>query len=456
MVRTGKKWKPLAVDSARGVGHSSAPMREIGVGLLGLGNVGSGVVKLLAENAPAIEARLGARVVVRKIAVQKAEKSRLVDVDKKLLTTDAKAVIDDPAVEIVIELIGGDDPARQLLMRAIESRRHVVTANKLLLAKHGDEIFAAAEKRGVDIYYEAAVCGGIPIIRTLREGLASDRIEEIYGIVNGTSNFILSTMTDEGKPFAEVLAAAQEAGYAESDPALDVDGGDAAQKLAILMMLCFGSRIRLEDIYVEGIRDLTPLDFAYAERFGYVIKPLVIARNHADGMEARVHPTMVPRRWMLASVAGVNNAVYVSSYALGQSMYYGRGAGMMPTAMAVVSDVIELSRNILGGSSGRLPLRSFRSMADRPIRDIGKLKSRYYFRFSVLDRPGVLAQLAGILGEHEISIEQVVQEGVRDPNRPATVVMVSHLAQEKHVRDSLAIIDQVAGGGREDQALAVG
>jgi homoserine dehydrogenase len=346
-------------------------------------------------------------------------------------------------VEIVVELIGGDDDARVHVSRAIDAKKHVVTANKLLLAKHGDEVFAAAEKRGVDVYYEAAVCGGVPIIRALREGLASDRIEAIYGIVNGTSNYILTTMTDEGTPFAKVLAAAQEAGYAEADPGLDVDGGDAAQKLAILMMLCFGSRIRLEDIYVEGIRTLTELDFAYAERFGYVIKPLVIARNHEDGMEARVHPTMVPRRWMLASVSGVNNAVYVSSYALGQSMYYGRGAGMMPTAMAVVSDVIEMSRNILGGAQGRLPLRSFRSMADRPMRDIGLLKSRYYFRFTVLDRPGVLAQLAKILGDHEISIEQVVQEGARDPNRPVTVVMLSHMATEKNMRDSLAIIDKL-------------
>jgi homoserine dehydrogenase len=309
------------------------------------------------------------------------------------------------------------------------------------LAKHGDELFSLAEKHGVDIYYEAAVCGGIPIIRALREGLASDRIDEIYGIVNGTSNYILTTMTDDGKPFAEVLAAAQEAGYAEADPALDVDGGDASHKLAILMMLCFGARIRLEDIYVEGIRDLTEADFGYAERFGYVIKPLVIAKNHADGIEARVHPTMIPHRWLLASVAGVNNAVYVSSYALGNSMYYGRGAGMMPTAVAVVADVIELARNILGGATGRLPVRSYRRLSDHPIRDIGKLRSRYYLRFSVLDRPGVLAQLATLLGEHDISIEQMVQEGIRDPNRPVTVVMLSHMAQEKDIRAALAKID---------------
>lgn len=418
-------------------------MREIGVGLLGLGNVGSGVVKLLQDNSHAIEARLGARVVVRKVAVQKTEKRRLVEVDRKMITTSVESVIDDPAVEIVVELIGGESPAREYLARAIEKGKHVVTANKLLLAKHGDELFGLADKRHVDIYYEAAVCGGIPIIRALREGLASDRIDELIGIVNGTSNFILTTMTDDKKGFAEVLQAAQDAGYAEADPALDVDGGDASHKLAILMMLCFGARIRLEDIYVEGIRDLTPADFAYADRFGFVIKPLVIAKNHADGIEARVHPTMIPRRWLLASVAGVHNAVYVSSYALGNSMYYGRGAGMMPTAVAVVSDLIEMSRNILGGASGRLPLRSFHRLSDHPIRDMGKLRSRYYFRFSVIDKPGVLAQLATILGDHDISIEQVVQENVRDPHRPVTVVMLSHHAFEHDVRTALNKIDEL-------------
>lgn len=421
-----------------------AEPREIGVGLLGLGNVGSGVVKLLRDNAEAIESRLGARVVVRKIAVRKTEKRRLVDVDKKLITTDVNSVIDDPQVEIVVELIGGEDDARGYLLRAIEKKRHIVTANKALLATHGAELFPAAEKRGVDIYFEAAVCGGVPIIRALREGLASDRIEEIYGIVNGTSNFILSTMTDEKKPFEDVLKAAQEAGYAEADPALDVDGGDAAHKLAILTMLSFGTRVRLEDIYVEGIRPIAPIDLEYAERFGYVIKPLVIAKDHPDGIEARVHPAMVPRRWLLASVGGAHNALYVSSNALGQSMYYGKGAGMMPTAVAVVSDLIEVSRNILGRAAGSLPFRSFQKMTTRPIRDIGMLQSRYYLRFAVLDRPGVLAQLAQILADHEISIAQVHQEGKRDANRPVIVVILTHMAREKNVSLALAQVDRLS------------
>jgi homoserine dehydrogenase len=417
--------------------------REIGVGLLGLGNVGSGVVKLLGDNAEAIEARLGARVVVKRIAVREADKRRLVEVESRLITTDVGKVVDDPACEIVVELIGGEDPARQYVLRAIDKKRHIVTANKALLAVHGDEVFSAAERAGVDLYFEAAVCGGVPVIRVLREGLASDKITSIYGIVNGTSNFILTKMTDEGRAFADVLAEAQREGYAEADPALDVDGGDAAHKLTILASLCFGTRVKLEDVFVEGIRGLDPIDFAYAERFGFVIKPLVIAHDFPDGVEARVHPTLVPRRWLLASVTGVNNAVYVSSQALGQSMYYGRGAGMMPTAVAVVADVIEIARNMLARASGHTALRTVRRWADRPMRDIGLLRSRYYLRFAVEDRPGVLASLAGILGEHDISIEQMVQEGRREPNRPTIVVMLTHAAQERDVRAALARIAQL-------------
>lgn len=422
----------------------STPPREIGVGLLGLGNVGSGLVRLLSENAEAIEARLGARVVVRRIAVREAEKRRKVEVDRKLLTTKPAQVIEDPSVEIVVELMGGEEAAREAMLHAIRKRKSVVTANKALLATQGDELFAAADEAGVDLYYEASVCGGVPVIRALREGLASDRIDAIYGIVNGTSNFIISTMTDEGRSFDEVLSMAQKEGYAEADPALDVDGVDAAHKLAVLMMLSFGTRVSFQDIYVEGIRPLAPVDFQYAERFGYVIKPLVIARDHGpDGLEARVHPAMIPRRWMLASVSGVYNAVYVSSYALGPSMYYGRGAGMMPTAVAVVSDIIEVSRNILARSAGAGPRRTLRRWTDRPIRDIGRLRSKYYLRFGVLDRPGVLAQLAGILGEHDISIAQVVQDGTREAERPATVVVLTHVATEKNVRLALAQIDKL-------------
>jgi homoserine dehydrogenase len=421
-------------------------MRVIGLGLLGLGNVGSGVVKLLADNAAAIEARLGARIEVKRIAVQQAEKRRLVEVDKKIVTTRASDVIDDPAVDVVIELIGGTEPARAYVLAAIAKKKHVVTANKALLAHHGDEILAACEQHGVEIYYEASVGGGIPLIRALREGLASDRIDEVIGIVNGTSNFILTQMTEQHRDFKEVLAEAQAAGYAEADPTLDVGGGDAAHKLAVLATLCFGTRIDFGKIFFEGIDRLTQTDLAYADRFGYVVKLLAIGKDHGDSIELRVHPTMVPKKWLLASVQGVFNAVYVNSQALGQSMYYGRGAGMMPTAVAVVSDVLEIARNLLAhaASGGERPKPIPREpRAVRPVRDIGMLETRYYLRFGVQDRPGVLAQIAGILGDHDISIAEVVQEGRSDPARAATVVIVTHRAREKNVQAALAAIDKL-------------
>lgn len=419
-------------------------MREIGVGLLGLGNVGAGVVKLLDENSSAIEARLGARVAVRAIAVRDPDKARAVEVDRALLTTDALEVVDRDDVEIVCELIGGDTEARDVALRAFEHKKHLVTANKALLAVHGEDIFSAAENQGVDVYYEAAVCGGVPIIRALREGLASDRINRIYGIVNGTSNYILSTMTAEGRPFSEVLAEAQELGYAEADPTLDVGGGDAAHKLAILSMLCFGTGVDPTEMFVEGIDGLDPVDFEYAARFGYVIKPLAIAADHGESVEARVHPTMIPRGWLLADVPGAKNALYVDSYALGPSMYYGAGAGMMPTAMAVVSDLIEVARNIQAGATGAMPLRSYQRMNHRPLRDVGELRSRYYARFGVLDRPGVLGQITSILGEHQVSIAQVVQDGPREPERPVKIVVLTHEARESNVRHAVDQIGKLA------------
>ncbi len=431
-------------------------MRTISVALLGLGNVGSGVVKLLADNADAIRHRLGgAAVSIRRIAVREADKPRLVDVAPGLITTDVGAVLDDPEIEIVLELMGGEEPARTYLLDAIARGKHVVTANKALLAAHGEELFAAAAERGVDVYYEASVGGGVPIIRALREGLASDRVDELVAIVNGTSNFLLTTMTEEGRPFAEILKEAQDKGYAEADPSLDVDGWDAAHKLCVLVPLCFGTRIRVEQVLVEGLRGIEPIDFRYAERFGYVIKPLVIAKDHGDSVEARVHPTLIPRRFMLASVNGVYNAVYVSSYALGSSMYYGRGAGMMPTAVAVVSDVIEVSRNLLSSSAGGTPLRASRrrgDMRERRIRDPGELSSRYYLRFGVVDKPGVLAQLAGMLGEHEISISEVVQEGQRQEGKPVTVVVTTHRALREERAGRARHHQSAADGARADPA----
>jgi homoserine dehydrogenase len=414
--------------------------KDIGVALLGLGNVGAGVVKLLADNAAAIEGRLGAHLAVRAIAVRsQGKKKRLVDVDPALLTRDVDAAIDRDDVDIVVELIGGVTEARAAILRAIERGKHVITANKAVLAEHGREIFAAAAARGVDVYYEAAVCGGVPVIRVLREGLASDRIEQVIGIVNGTSNFILTAMAGQGRPFAEVLKEAQALGYAEADPTLDVGGGDAAHKLAILVMLCFGTHVDVEQIAKDGITELDPIDFEYARRFGYVIKPLVIACEHAQGVEARVHPALVPESWLLASVAGAKNALYVTSYALGPSMYYGAGAGMLPTAMAVVSDMIEVSRNLMAQARGAGRPEA-RPLADKPLLPMSEIRTRYYLRFGVADRPGVLGQLTTILGTHGVSIAQVVQDTPRGGDTMARVFVLTHEAREGDVQAALAEI----------------
>ena len=414
--------------------------RELGVALLGLGNVGAGVVKLLEDNAAAIGARLGGRLVVRAIAVRAPDKKRLVEVDRALLTSDVAAAIGRPDVDIVCELLGGDTEAKDAVLAAIAAGKHVVTANKLLLARHGPAVFAAAAAAGVDVYYEAAVCGGLPVIRVLREGLASDRVEQIAGIINGTSNYILSAMASGGQSFAAALARAQELGYAEADPSLDVGGGDAAHKLAVLCMLCFGASIDADAIYTEGIDRLEAIDLEYARRFGCVVKPLAIGRHHDAGVEARVHPAMVPARWLLAGVDGAKNALAVTSYALGPSLYYGAGAGMMPTAMAVVSDLIEISRNIRGKVAGAPPTRRERALEPRPLLPMARVRSRYYLRFAVADRPGVLGQLTTILGAHDVSIAQVVQDERGEGAAPAQVVIVTHDAAEGDVQAALAAI----------------
>jgi homoserine dehydrogenase len=416
--------------------------RTIGVALLGLGNVGGGVVKLLADNAEAIETRLGARIAVRAIAVRDPEKgNRVVDVDRNLLSTDLDSVIERPDVDIVCELIGGTREAKRAVLAAIANGKQVVTANKALLAEHGSDIFGAAEKAGVDVYYEAAVCGGVPIIRVLREGLASDRVEALWGIVNGTSNYILSTMTDTRAPFASILADAQRLGYAEADPTLDVGGGDAAHKLAILVNLCFGTQVDVTKIPMDGIDIVEPIDLTYAEKFGYVIKPLVIARDHGEAIEARVHPALIPAHWLLADVNGAKNAVYVQSYALGPSMYYGAGAGMLPTAMSVVSDIIEIGRNIFARAAGGARPQRPRTAVERPMLPLEDVRSKYYLRFGVVDQPGVLGQLMTILGAHHVSIEQVVQD--TKSADPVSVVVLTHEAREGDMRKALAEIDKL-------------
>jgi homoserine dehydrogenase len=418
----------------------------IGVALLGLGNVGGGVVKLLEDNAAAIAARLGATLEVRAIAVREVDKAkRLVDVERRLLTSDVDATVRRDDIDIVCELIGGTTLAKHATLAAIAAGKHVVTANKALLAEHGAEVFGAAERAGVDVYYEAAVCGGVPIIRVLREGLASDRVETLHGIVNGTSNYILTTMTATRRAFADILRDAQALGYAEADPALDISGGDAAHKLAILVNLCFGTSVDVRAISTDGIDVVEPIDLDYAGRWGYVLKPLVIARAHGDPatgpIEARVHPALVPASWLLADVGGAKNALYVQSYALGPSLYYGAGAGMLPTAMSVVSDMIEIGRNMFARVAGAPRPTRPRPVQPRELVAIGDIRTRYYLRFGVHDKPGVLGQLMTILGAHRISVAQLAQDGSAAAAEPVWVVVLTHEAAERDVRAALAEID---------------
>lgn len=418
-------------------------MREIGIALLGLGNVGAGVIKLLADNAPQMEARLGARLCIRTIVVRDQDKPRLVDVPAALLSSDIVAAVARPDVDIVCELIGGTDLATRAIVDAIRLGKHVVTANKAVLARHGREIFAAAAQAGLDVYFEAAVCGGVPVIRALREGLASDRVEAIFGIVNGTSNYILSTMAATGAPFPQVLAEAQRLGYAEADPSLDVGGGDAAHKLAVLIGLCFDAAVAVDAIATSGIDTVDPHDFALATRFGFVVKSLAVARDHGSAIEAHVHPTLVPKNWLLADVPGAKNALYVHSRGLGASMYYGAGAGMLPTAVAVVSDLIEVSRNLLAraGATPAVP-RAF-AQHQRALLPTAEVRSRFYLRMRVIDQPGVLGRIMTALGEHQVSVSQVVQD---EPtaDAPTQVVVITHLARTGDVRAALAAIDALA------------
>lgn len=419
--------------------------REVRVGLIGFGTIGTGVVKLLQRQHAQIGTRLGARLTLARIADIDLKTDRGVKVDRRLLTRDAEALIDDPTIDVVVELMGGYEPARRFVQRAIANGKSVVSANKALLAVHGREIFAAAEKAGVDVGYEASVGGGIPIIRTLKEGLAGDRNRAIYGIVNGTSNYILSTMAQQGGEFDVVLKAAQRQGLAEANPTYDVDGIDAAHKLALLMQLAFGAGVRFADIPVEGIRHVTQLDIGFAREFGYVIKLLAIAKQDSDRIEARVHPTMVPRQHLLADVNGAYNAIFVQGEALGSSMYFGLGAGMMPTATAVLADVLEVARNILGGSRGRVaplgyPLTAQRRVRLKPMDD---LVSEYYLRFMVVDRPGVLAKISGILGKHQISIASVIQKE-REHGASVPIVIRTHHARERDLRHALTAIDRLA------------
>lgn len=418
---------------------------RIGVGIIGFGTVGAGTAKVLLDNAALIRRRVGVPVEVVRIADLDIARDRGMVLPPGLLTTDAKQVLNDPAVDIVIELIGGYDTAKRVILETIAAGKQVVTANKALLALHGEEIFEAASRQGVDVGFEASVGGGIPVIRALMEGLAGNTIESVYGIINGTSNYILSRMTREGESFEAVLKDAQQAGYAEADPTFDVAGIDSAHKLAILVSLAYGTPVNFKEIYTEGITHITPTDIAYAKEFGFTIKLLGIAKLTDDEVEARVHPTMVPSASPIAQVDDVYNAIQLVGDAVGDVILYGRGAGSMPTGSAVVSDVIAIGRNLLKGAVGRVPVASFRQDQRRPLRmkPIEEISSLYYLRFMVVDRPGVLAQIAGELGRCGISISSMLQQGRRE-GQTVPVVIKTHMAMERDVQTALRDINRKA------------
>jgi homoserine dehydrogenase len=420
-------------------------MKEINVGLIGLGTVGTGVVRILQKNAGVIEKRMGAKLVLRKVADIDLEKAEGLSLKPGVLTRDAGELIGDPEIDIVMELIGGIEPARTFILKAVKNRKHVVTANKALLALHGTEIMREAEKAGVDVCFEGSVGGGIPLIRSIREGLVANHIRSLYGILNGTSNYILSRMTHEGGDFQAVLADAQKLGYAEANPTYDVEGIDAAHKLTILTRLAFGAAVEFKEVFTSGISDITPLDIQLGREFGYRVKLLATAKLDCGKIEARVHPTLLPEDHLLSKVEGVFNAIYVDGDAVGPTLYYGQGAGQMPTGSAVVGDLVELGRNILvGGSGRRVPLLSFQASAVErfPIKKMDDVVLPYYIRFWAKDRPGVLSKISGVLGKHNISLSSVIQKG-RQADDAVPVVMMTHEAREKDLRQALKEIDRL-------------
>ncbi|WHZ24127.1 MAG: Homoserine dehydrogenase [Nitrospira sp.] len=415
---------------------------EIGVGLIGFGTVGTGVARVLIENAELIRRRVGVPIRLVRIADLDITRDRGIPISPGVLTTDIQQVLADPRVDIVIELMGGYDTAKRVILDAIHRGKHVVTANKALLAVHGEEIFAAASRQGIDLGFEASVGGGIPVIRALTEGLAANNIQSIYGIINGTSNYILSRMTSEGQRFDAVLEEAKRAGYAEADPTFDVAGIDSAHKLTIMVGLAYGTPVDFKDVYTEGITGLTPLDIAYAKEFGFTIKLLAIAKYFDGEIEARVHPTMVPSASQIAKVDGVYNAIQLVGDAVEDVMLHGRGAGSMPTGSAVVGDVVSIARNLLKNAAGRVPPASFQQDQRRPLRmrPMEEITSLYYIRFMVLDRPGVLSQIAGVLGRYGISISSVLQQG-RKEGQTVPVVIMTHMAKERDVQNALRDIN---------------
>ena len=416
-------------------------MKKINIGIIGFGTVGSGTVKILIENKELIKERTNLEINIKKIATRNTSKERQIKVPSEMLTSNVNSLINDPEIDIIVELIGGIHPAKEFIMEAISQGKHIVTANKALLATEGDEIFSLAQQKKVEIGFEASVAGGIPIIKVLREGLIANKIKSMYGIINGTSNYILTKMTDENKDFSVALKEAQELGYAEADPTLDIEGIDSAHKLAILARLAYGIRIPFNKIHIEGISKITPQDIEFASELGYKVKLLAIAKETNGKIELRVNPTMIPKEYLISKVDGVYNAIYVEGDATGSTLYYGRGAGSMPTGSSVVSDIIDISRNILKNSIQRIPV-IYETRRNIELKDMKDIVSMYYFRFFAIDKPGVLSKISGILGNHNISIASVIQKG-RRVGEAVPLVVLTHEAKESDVLKAIKDIDKL-------------
>ncbi len=418
-------------------------MKPVKVGLLGLGTVGGGTVSVLQRNAEEIQRRAGRGIEIAIATARDINKPRAFDTSSIELTTDPLAVVNHSEVEVVIELIGGTDVALELVMKAIANGKHVVTANKALIAKHGNEIFAAAQQKGVMVAFEAAVAGGIPIIKSVREGLAANQIEWLAGIINGTGNFILTEMRDNGSDFADVLAEAQHLGYAEADPTFDVEGIDAAHKLTILASIAFGIPLQFDKCYTEGISHITREDVEYAEELGYRIKHLGVSRRTDKGVELRVHPTLIPERRLIANVDGVMNAVLVKGDAVGPTLYYGAGAGAEPTASAVVADVVDVVRVLTADPENRVPHLAFQpdALADLPILPMAEVETAYYLRMEASDKPGVLADITRILADTSISIEAMMQKEADDDAATVPVIILTHRVNEGQMNDAISRIE---------------
>ena len=420
-------------------------LEPVKVGVLGLGTVGSGTASILARNADEIARRAGRGIQITIASMRDTKKARACDTSEITLTEDANKVVSDPNVEIVLELMGGTDEAKNLVLKAIEHDKHVVTANKALIALHGNEIFQRAQEKGVTVAFEAAVAGGIPIIKAIREGLAGNAIQWLAGIINGTGNFILTEMRDKGRDFDDVLKEAQQLGYAEADPTFDVEGIDAAHKLTILASIAFGVPLQFEKVYTEGITEITREDVAYAAELGYRIKHLGIAKRTPKGLELRVHPTLIPHRRLLANVDGVMNAIVVKADALGPSLYYGAGAGAEPTGSAVVADLVDVVRALTSDPENRVPHLAFQpgALSDIPILSMDDVSTAYYLRIHVQDRPGVLADVTQIFAEHAISIEAIIQKEPQANIASVPIVILTHEVSEQNMNQAIAEVENL-------------